>query len=100
MTAVPPPIPADVAPSTEKTLHRLFLLLFLRGRTSRGLKKQTAPTSIGQKLGLVLGMYFLLGLISLFFFGQPVFALSVYLHATTFSFLGIFLASSAGEVLF
>ena len=33
-------------------------------------------------------------------YGQPVFGLSLYLHAMTLVFLGMFVASSAGEVLF
>src|ERR1700733_2278712 len=37
---------------------------------------------------------------SLFFLRQPVFALAAYLHAMTFVFLGMFVASSAGEILF
>ncbi len=31
---------------------------------------------------------------------QPIFALSIYLHAMTFAFLGMFVAASAGEILF
>lgn len=69
--------------SPEKTLRLLFLTLFLRGRSSRGLKRQTAPKSIGKKLGLTLGMYGLLGFMACVLMGQPVFALSVYLHAMT-----------------
>jgi hypothetical protein len=92
--------PVEPAAPPEKTLRRLFLTLFLRGRSSRGLKKQTAPKSIGQKLSLTLGFYALFGLFALFFWGQPIFALSVYLHAMTFVFLGMFVASSAGEILF
>src|SRR6185369_6045610 len=78
----------------------LFLTVFLRGRSSRGLRKETAPGSIGRKLALTLLFYGLFGLFALFFKGQPVFALSVYLHAMTFVFLGMFVAASAGEVLF
>ena len=37
---------------------------------------------------------------ALLFLQQPVFALAVYLHAMTFVFLGMFVASSAGEMLF
>jgi hypothetical protein len=44
--------------------------------------------------------YALFGLFALFFRGQTVFALSAYLHAMTFVFLGMFLAASTGEVLF
>jgi ABC-2 type transport system permease protein len=88
------------APSPQKTLHRLFLTLFLRGRTSRGLEHKKAPRSMGQKLALTLGLYALVGLVAITFGRLPIFALSVYLHSTTFAFLGMFLASSAGEVLF
>jgi hypothetical protein len=92
--------PEAPAPSPQKTLHRLFLTLFLRGRTSRGLEHKKAPRSMGQKLALTLGLYALVGLVAITFGRLPIFALSVYLHATTFAFLGMFLASSAGEVLF
>jgi hypothetical protein len=78
----------------------LFLTLFLRGRSSRGLKTKHAPKSVGEKLGLILGLYAALGLLAFLFWGQSIFALSVYLHAMTFVFLGMFVASSAGEILF
>lgn len=97
---LPPPLPADDVPNIHKTLRRLFLTLFLRGRSSRGLQKENAPSTIGGKLFLVLLLYFLFGLLSLIFIGQPVFALSIYMHGMTFAFLGMFLASSVGEVLF
>jgi hypothetical protein len=87
-------------PSPEKTLRQLFLTLFLRGHSSRGLQKEKAATSVGRKLAWTLAFYTLLGMLSLFFLGQPVFALSVYLHGMTFMFLGMFIASSAGEILF
>ena len=88
------------ARSPERTLRRLFLTLFLRGRSSRGLQKETTPKTVGSKLALTLVFYALFGLFALFFRGQPVFALSVYLHGMTFVFLGMFIAASAGEVLF
>jgi hypothetical protein len=91
---------AAAALSPAQTLRRLFLTLFLRGRSSRGLQKDTAPKSVGSKLALTLVLYALFGLFALFFHGQPVFALSVYLHGMTFVFLGMFVAASAGEVLF
>lgn len=94
------PRSARVALSPERTLRRLFLTLFLRGRSSRGLQKDSAPKSVGSKLALTLVFYALFGLFALFFHGQPVFALSVYLHGMTFVFLGMFIAASAGEVLF
>src|SRR5205085_6588546 len=55
---------------------------------------------VGSKLGLTLLVYALVGLVSLAFLNQPVFALSLYLHAMTLVFLGMFVAASAGEVLF
>lgn len=88
------------AASPERTLRRLFLTLFLRGRSARGLRKESAPNSVGSKLALTLVFYALFGLFALVFHGQPVFALSVYLHGMTFVFLGLFIAASAGEVLF
>jgi ABC-2 type transport system permease protein len=100
-TAARPPVsPPDAAPPQRQTLRRLFLTLFLRGRGARGLNKQGVPKSVGGKLGLVLGFYALLGLLALSFLGQSTLALAVYLHAMTFVFLGMFVASSAGEILF
>src|SRR2546429_6077094 len=99
--SAPPPLPAPVpAASPERTLRRLFLTLFLRGRTSRGLRKEGAPKSVGSKLALTLLIYALVGLVSLAFLNQPVFALSLYLHSMTLVFLGMFIAASSGEVLF
>jgi hypothetical protein len=95
-----PPLLPESAPRPEQTLRRLFLTLFLRGRSSRGLKKATAPTSIGNKLGLTLAIYAAVGCFALAFVTQPLFALSVYLFGMTFVFMGMFVASSAGEVLF
>jgi hypothetical protein len=86
--------------SPERALRRLFLMLFLRGRGARGLKKAGAPTSVGRKLATVLAVYGLFGLMALSFAGQPVFALAIYLHAMTFILLGLFVATSAGEMLF
>lgn len=98
---VPPPLPLPKPPlPPERVLRRLFLILFLRGRTSRGLKKEQAPGSIGSKLALTLAVYALVGLIALRFSGQPIFGLSLYLHGMTLIFLGMFVAASAGEVLF
>jgi hypothetical protein len=97
---MPPPILPEQAPPPGKTLRRLFLTLFLRGRGARRLQKQGAPKSIGEKLALTLLYYGLFGCLALFMMHQPVFALAVYLHAMTFVFLGMFVASSAGEILF
>ena len=91
--------PATV-PSPERILRRLFLTLFLRGRGARGLQKAGAPKSVARKLALSLVFYALFGLFALTFLRQPVFALSIYMHAMTLVFLGMFVAASAGEVLF
>ncbi|HAB15919.1 MAG TPA: hypothetical protein PLX89_20745 [Verrucomicrobiota bacterium] len=87
-------------PSPERTLRRLFLTLFLRGRSARGLKKDNAPQLVGRKLALTLILYALLGLLALVFLRKPVFALAVYLHGMTLVFLGMFVAASAGEIPF
>lgn len=103
MSEAPPISPSPLqapAPSSEKTLHNLFLTLFLRGRSARGFQKKGAPQSVGSKLSLVLLMYAGVGLVALAFIHQPVFALSLYLHAMTLVFLGMFMAASSGEVLF
>ena len=100
MSAPPPLPPPTPAPGPEQTLRKLFLTLFLRGRGARGLTKSAAPKSVGTKLAFTLLFYALFGLVALMFLRQPVFALSVYLHAMTLMFLGMFVASSAGEVLF
>lgn len=92
--------PASPA-SADRALRRLFLTLFLRGRSSRGLRKEQTPKSVGTKLGLALFFYAVVGgAVAIAFRGQPVFMLSLYLHAMTLVFLGMFVASSAGEVLF
>src|SRR5580698_9764125 len=102
MTAEKPPLLASRldAPTPGKALHHLFLTLFLRGRTSRGLSRKGAPKTIGQKIRLILLFYALVGCVAFSMVRQPVFALAIYLHGMTFAFLGMFIASSAGEVLF
>jgi hypothetical protein len=81
-------------------LRRLFLTLFLRGRAARGLNQKSAPASIWRKLFLTLFIYVILGCTSLSMIRQHIFGLAVYLHAMTFAFLGMFVASSSGEILF
>jgi hypothetical protein len=95
-----PPVLPEAAPSVNNALRRLFLTLFLRGRGVRGLGQQGAPKSLGQKLALTLFFYLLMGCLALPFRHQPVFPLAIYLHAMTFVFLGMFIAASAGEILF
>ena len=92
---------SDSSPvATRVILRRLFLTLFLRGRSSRGLQKSTTPSSVASKLKLTLAVYALLGLTALLYSGQTLFTLSASLHAMTFMFLGLFIAASGGEVLF
>jgi len=95
----PPPVKFKT-PSPEQTLRKLYLALFLRGRSSRGLTKEKAPQSIASKLWLALGLYALVGCSMLLLAGQSVMVLSISLHAMTFLMLGMFIASSSGEALF
>ncbi|HEV2452696.1 MAG TPA: hypothetical protein VGY98_00445 [Verrucomicrobiae bacterium] len=97
----PPLLPSRISASSPgQALRRLFLTLFLRGRGARGLNQKSAPTSIGRKLLLTLLIYALFGCMSFSMARQHVFGLAVYLHAMTFMFLGMFVASSSGEILF
>lgn len=98
--STPPPLLPEPPPRPEQALRRLFLTLFLRGRSARGLQRQTVPTSMGRKLAVTLVFYTLFGLLACSFLNQTVFALAIYLEAMTFVFLGMFVAASAGEVLF
>lgn len=91
---------ASAVPPTWKTLRSLYLTLFLRGRSARGVRVETAPTSLGRRLALTLLMYLLFGGIAFALVSQSLFLQSAYLHSMTFMFLGMFVASSAGEVLF
>jgi hypothetical protein len=86
--------------SPEKTLRQLFLTLFLRGHSARGMQRGGAPKSVASKLALTLLIYGLMGCVAFVFMRQSVFGLSLYLHGMTFMFLGMFVAASAGEVLF
>jgi len=95
-----PPLLPEPPPPLDQTLRRLFLTLFLRGRSARGLKWNRAPGSLWQKLLFTLLFYTLFGCIALALISQPRFALSVYLHSMTLALLGMFVAASAGEILF
>jgi ABC-2 type transport system permease protein len=99
-TSATPGTETNAAPSPARALRTLFLTLFLRGQTARGLKKNQAPQSIGRKLLLTMIFYSLFGCIAFMLVRQPVFFLSAYLHAMTFAFVGMFVAASAGEILF
>jgi hypothetical protein len=86
--------------SQSKALRKMYLAIFLRGRAARNAGKESAPTSIGKKLATTLALYTLFGCFALFFMKQSVLALSIYLHASTLMFTGMFVAGSAGEALF
>jgi hypothetical protein len=85
---------------THRALHRLYLTLFLRGRSARGLRKAGAPASIFSKLALTLIFYGIFGAFAFYFIGGPIFLLALYLHGMTMVFCGLFVANSAGETLF
>src|SRR6202000_2080648 len=55
---------------------------------------------VGQKLSLTLVFYLVFGCMAFAFMKQPIFALATYMHAMTFVFLGMFVSSSVGEILF
>jgi ABC-2 type transport system permease protein len=86
--------------SQTKVLRRLYLTLFLRGRSSRGLNLKSGPKSIVSRLSFTLLYYALFGGLALLFWGQSLFHLSMYLHGSSLFFVGMFVATSAGEVLF
>ena len=90
----------DSQTSVSRTLQQLYLTLFLRGRSARGLNKAQSPKSVAGKLWGTLAMYGLVGLLALTFLSQTSFILSFYLHGMSLLFLGMFIASSAGEILF
>src|SRR4051794_32065119 len=87
-------------PSIEKTLRQLFLTIFLRGQSGRGLAKDKTPTAVVKRLWGFLLIYGLLGATTLFLSGQSTFVIAVSNHGLTFLMLGMFVASSAGDALF
>lgn len=94
---------ADTRPraqSSDETLRALFLTLFLRGRSARGLQRETAPKSIASKLWKVLLGYALYGCLFALLYRQPLIVQAALLHATSFVLLGLFIAASSGDVLF
>jgi len=95
---------ADASPATavspDRALRRLFLTLFLRGRSSRGLRRNNMPRSVASKLLLTLLAYGCFGCFALAFVQRPVFEISIYLHGMTLLFCGMFIAASSGEILF
>ncbi|MBN8249949.1 MAG: hypothetical protein J0L84_21215, partial [Verrucomicrobia bacterium] len=45
-------VPEPAGTDANRVLRTLFLTLFLRGRSSRGLQVAKAPASVGRKLAL------------------------------------------------
>ncbi len=90
----------NAVPSQSRALRRLFLMLFLRGRSARQLRVAKMPKSIAALLRTSLVVYAFIGVTSLGFGGATIFTLAVYLHAMTFILVGLFVAAAAGEVLF
>ncbi len=99
MTGSPSPADERAIPPA-RALRKIFLLLFLRGRAFRGLNAKRAHGSVGTKLGLMLGVYVVFGALCLTLVHEPVFVMAAYLHGLTFVMVGLFVAGSAGEVLF
>lgn len=93
-------VSGGVRTDAGRVLRTLFLTLFLRGRTSRGLQVAKAPGSVGRKLALSVALYALFGLAALAFLGKPVFMVSLSVHTLTLMLLGMFVAGASGEVLF
>lgn len=90
----------SAADAQSKVLRGLYLKLFLRGRTSRGLDSKQLPKSVTKRLAVTMLFYAFAGCICLLMGKTTLFSLSLYLHASTLMFIGMFIASSAGEVLF
>jgi ABC-2 type transport system permease protein len=91
---------AAAAPSAGRALRRLYLTIFLRGRTATRQGKAGAPKSVAERLALTLLTYAVFGLVAFAGIGQPVLVLAALLHGFSFFSLAIFLMTSAGETLF
>lgn len=90
----------DADQKSARVLRQLYLTLFLRGHSARDLNLQKAPKSTGRKLAGTLMLYALVGGGAIFLLRQPIFYLSLYLHATTFTIVALFVGVSAGSQLF
>ena len=98
--SVPQEAAAKAVFSPDRALRRLFLTLFLRGRSARGIRRETAPKSVGSKLALTLAIYAAVSFVFVRLAGSKVFPFALALHGMTLAFLGMFVSASAGEVLF
>jgi len=91
---------ARTASLSDRALRRLFLTLFVRGRTALARGKPSAPKSVGERLFWVLVSYTAFGLVAFAGIGQPVLVLGAMLHGFSFFCLAVFLMTTAGETLF
>jgi len=90
----------DSAPSNEKVLRRLFLLLFSRGRSSRGLDLKKLRASKGRRALGLFAAFALFGFPSFIAYGHPVAYLAVMQHAMTFLFIGSYVVTVASATMF
>ena len=63
-TAAPHPPATEPPPQPERALRQLFLALFLRGHSARGLQQSSTPKSIASKLAFTLLMYAMIGMMA------------------------------------
>lgn len=90
---------AAVPSTPEKTLRRLFWKLLFRGRAAQ--QMQAHRTKKQLSMGLTLFLYTLFGVLpAMTAFMVDTFAFGAFLHAFTFMFASLTLASSAGTMLF
>lgn len=86
-------------PSPETVLRRLFWRLLFRGRAAQQMQSHKAKKQVS--MGLTLFFYGLFGLIpAIMAFTLDTFTYAAFLHAFTFMFASLTLASSAGTMLF
>ncbi|MFN0129276.1 MAG: hypothetical protein ACKV19_21620 [Verrucomicrobiales bacterium] len=85
-------------PSAHRVLCGLFLKLFLRGRPRS--KADAAGSGVALRIGGLLMLYALLGVVAVSTWRLGVFERSTTLHAFTLMMVGIMMAGSSGTLLF
>lgn len=85
-------------PSAHRVLCGLFLKLFLRGRPRS--KAEAAGAGVALRIGGLLLLYALLGVVAVSTWRLGVFERSTTLHAFTLMMVGIMMAGSSGTLLF
>ncbi len=102
--AVTPPLPPPPPPRTpelDQTLRKTFPDAVPARALGQGHAKGDGPHFDLANYGLLYVEVAVIGFMAAFgLMSQPLFATSLYLHGLTFVFLGMFVASSAGEILF